>query len=974
MSVEIKIPKKLIETSIPLIKINEACKAESSPFVKKHPRSLHIWWARRRLAAVRAVIFAQMINDPGFERNLKRGVNKTEAELKRKKLFNIIERLVKWENLNNEALLSEARQEVYNSWKETCELNKSSELAHLFNPEVLPGFHDPFAGGGAIPMEASRLGLNSFASDLNPVAVLINKVMIELPQRFLGKGPFNPTDKNSYLDSEFLRKSYDGLKKDINYYASLVNESVKSEIDSYYPKIHITKEMAEHQSELQSFVGKSFDPIGWIWARTVPSPNPAFSNFETPLVSSFWLSKSEGKECWIEPLVDKNNGKIEFRIQTKGNGPSLIETVNRKGATCLFSNSPISFKYIREVGKNNGGLKTTLMAVVANINGKTVYVSSKSIKSNIQIPTPTFQPNLEMPKNPRDFKSPNYGITNFGELFTDRQIFALNAFSNAIRGLKEKIISDIGATEEFSRDEKQLCNSGAGATAYAELIQTLLSLATSRWIDLSNSFVTWNSTNQNLRALFSKQAIPMIWDFVEVYPFGKIAPWLSVIDSQIELFDNLPKNNNGVALQAAAQLQDISKDKIISTDPPYYDNINYAELSDFFYIWQRHFLKDIFPDLYKTLSVPKGEELVASVYRHETKNKAETFFQEGMFQTFKRLYDKAHPAFPLTIYYAFKQSETSNDETTSSGWVSFLQSIVDAGFCITGTWPLRTEREQRSIGIGSNALASSVLLVLRKRSENGAVITRREFIRQLNSEIPEAIKEMVEFGGENLVAPVDLSQAVIGPGMGIFSSYKSVIESNGAPMTVDTALKLINRYLADDDFDNDTQFCITWFESFGWSEGKFGEADVLARAKGTSVDGLKEAGVAESSAGKFALIKWENLPHDWNSNSDNRAPIWEILHHLIKANNENGENEAGKILSRVHAKAEAVRSLAYRLYTVCERKKWAQEAASYNNLILAWDSIEVSAQAGGLKESQIPLFDSEINSTEKNKKAKRTKS
>lgn len=409
----------------------------------------------------------------------------------------------------------------------------------------------------------------------------------------------------------------------------------------------------------------------------------------------------------------------------------------------------------------------------------------------------------------------------------------------------------------------------------------------------------------------------------------------------------------GYSKQADAQNQTVSRDKVISTDPPYYDNIGYADLSDFFYIWLRKSLRPIFPGLYATMAVPKAEELVATPYRHGSKAGAEAFFLDGMGKAIRQLAEQAHPAFPVTIYYAFKQSETKVDGTSSAGWETFLQAVIDAGFSISGTWPIRTELANRMIASGTNALASSVVLVCNKRAANADSISRRQFIRELNRVLPEALDEMTQGSidalgiSQSAVAPVDLSQAIIGPGMGIFSKYSAVLEADGSKMSVKTALQLINRFLAEDDFDNDTQFCLHWFEQQGWRVGKFGEADVLARAKGTSVAGLQEAGVISSGQGEVQLLKWAELPTDWAPERDNRTPVWEGLHQLIRILNSEGASGAGAMLGRLSDKSDAIRSLAYRLYTLCERKGWAQDARAYNELVTAWDAMQSAMSDSG---------------------------
>lgn len=449
----------------------------------------------------------------------------------------------------------------------------------------------------------------------------------------------------------------------------------------------------------------------------------------------------------------------------------------------------------------------------------------------------------------------------------------------------------------------------------------------------------------------------MLWDFAENNVFAEAAGDYGVsLGNMVKALLQLPSANPGSASQADAQSQTISNLKVISTDPPYYDNIGYADLSDFFYVWLRKSLRSIYPTLYATLTVPKAEELVATPFRHGGKEKAETFFLDGMTQAMRNLADRAHPAFPVSIYYAFKQSETHAEAgTSSSGWETFLQAVLDAGFALTGTWPMRTELGNRMRGSQSNALASSIVLVCRKRTADAATVSRREFIRELNAALPQALDEMTRGGVNSPVAPVDLSQAIIGPGMAIFSQYAAVLEADGTPMRVKAALQLINRFLAEDDFDHDTQFCLHWFEQQGWATGKFGEADVLARAKGTSVEGLKATGVVASGKGDLRLLRFSELPSDWSPETDARLPVWEALHHLIRALNQGGESAAGGLLARMPARAEPIRALAYRLYTLCERKGSADDARAYNELVTAWSGIEQAAGEAGVVGAQTQL-------------------
>ncbi len=962
MSAEIKVPRKLIEVALPLDLINLASAREKS-IRQGHPSTLHLWWARRPLATARAVIFAQMVNDPGYERSLGRGVNKEKAEKERKRLFEIIEKLVLWENSNNRELLEQAHEEILKSWRETCSLNKGHPKAtELFDPDKLPAFHDPFAGGGAIPLEAQRLGLETYASDLNPVAVIINKSMIEIPPKFSGSTPVGPHYKSRQLNNIELTWPFaHGLAEDVRRYGAWVRAEALKRIGHLYPDIVVTKEMAKERPDLVPLVGEKLTIIAWIWARTVKSPNPRYSEVDIPLVSTFVLSSKKGKEHYVEPIV--RAGKYFFKIR-KAKAPKEFEggTKLGRGASfkCLMSGAPIESDYIYTQAQNKR-MGARLMAIVAEGSRGRIYLDPNALSEKIAgQAVPTSSPGQLMPENPRWFSPPLYGLKSYGDLFTSRQLLALNTFSELIDETVEKCRRD-AAKAGFKDDSISIENGGTGATAYSQAVAIYLAFAVSKLADRGSSICGWDSTRDSLRNTFGRQAIPMVWDYAEANFFSDSSGSISnAIDQITKVIDSgLPAQKAGYAYQAAAQNQNLSQGKVISTDPPYYDNIGYADLSDFFYIWLSRCLKSALPGLFVG-DVPKINELVATPYRHGGRLRAEKFFLDGMIQALQKLYSLAHPAYPTTIYYAFKQSETTDSEGTSStGWETFLQAVMSAGFSISGTWPMRTELGNRMIGSGTNALASSVVLVCNRRLDGAAVVSRREFIRELNITLPLALDEMTSGGDYSPVAPVDLSQAIIGPGMAIFSKYKAVLEADGTPMSVKTALRLINRFLSQDDFDHDTQFCLSWFDQHGWDSGRFGEAEVLARAKGTSVDGLRDGGIIEGSAGTLKLIRPIDLPEDWQPENDCRISVWEILHQMIRRLVTDGESGAGEILGRVNQYSESIRTLAYRLYTLCERKGWAQDSSQYDQIVRAWDGVEAAARATGYTGTQIPLFGEE---------------
>lgn len=957
--IEIKAPKKLIEVALPLDAISEGCQEEKNPFLKGHPRSVHLWWARRPLAAARAVLFAQLVNDPGYERHLGRGVNKAKAAAERERLFDIIRKLVKWENISNEKVLKEAREEIEKSWRETCMLNKDhSQSAELFNSDRFPALHDPFAGGGAIPLEAQRLGLEVYASDLNPVAVIINKAMIEIPPRFVDRPPIGPrieSEKQILLSEKYLGAR--GLAEDVRRYGSWIRGEAEKRVGHLYPQVEVTEETVRDRPDLKQYINKKLNVIAWLWARTVKSPNPAYSNVYVPLVSTFVLSSKPGKEAYLSLTVEGD--KYHFHAHV-GKPPKEAESGTKlaRGANfrCIFSDSPIESKYIRSEAQS-GRMKTQLMAIIAEGAKGKVYLSpTPEMERNALLARPTWKPDLKVTTPCHDIdRLPMYGMFTWGDAFTSRQLVALTTFSDLVGEAITKIKKDAIAVG-MADDNIALEAGGSGAQAYAEAVGVYLATGISQIARYSCVICTWNKANENVAQAFGRQAIPMVWDFAEANTLLGSLSIEATINWVADAIEASPTNRGGFAKQDDARHLENSLDtRIFSTDPPYYDNIGYADLSDFFYVWLRRSIYSVFPSLFTTIAVPKSEELIASFYRHGSKENAEKFFLDGMTQVMHALSIKSHPAFPVTIYYAFKQTETEEGATSSTGWETFLEAVLRAGFQISGTWPMRTEKTEGLKG-AVNALASCVILVCRKRAIDAPTISRREFIRELNAILPEALIEMTCGGEHSPVAPVDLSQAIIGPGMEVFSKYSAVLEADGKPMAVRTALQLINRFLAEDDFDHDTQFCLHWFETEGWGSEKYGVADVLARAKGTGVDGLKDAGVLESGSGEVRLLQWSEYPQDWNPMKDKRTPIWEALHHMLKALNKGGESEAGALLGDMINRGEAIRQLAYRLYTLCERKGWAEDARAYNELINSWSAIETVAGKSQKIDSQMDLF------------------
>lgn len=931
-------PKKLIEVALPLDAINAASAREKS-IRHGHPSTLHLWWARRPLAACRAVLFASLVDDPG--EHPEQWATEAEQDRERQRLFRLIEQLVLWENSNNAQVLAQARAEI-------------GRATGGHPPPVL----DPFCGGGSIPLEAQRLGLEAHGSDLNPVAVLITKALIEIPPRFAGQPPVNPAARRK-MGAQSAWQGAAGLAEDVRYYGQWMRDEAQRRIGHLYPKVTLPPEQGGGEATV----------IAWLWARTVPCPNPA-CGAQMPLVRSFALSTKAGKQAWVEPQIDRTQQPpaVRFAVRTSGE-KGLGGTVNRKGGTCIVCHTPVPFDHIRAEGRA-GHMRTQLMAVVAEGQRRRVYLSPDEEQAfTASQARPEWEPAAELPHNPRDFKTPNYGMITFGDLFTPRQLVALNAFSDLIAKVREQVARDAAAAG-IANDSLTLDDGGNGATAYSDAVATYLAFAIDRLANRASTICIWNTIGEKVEQTFGRQAIPMVWDFAEANVFadgtGSWSGSLEWVPKVLEVSPN-PTRANVKQLDAAATITDI-KQPLISTDPPYYDNIGYADLSDFFYIWLRRALNKVYPNLFSTVLVPKAQELVATPYRFDgDAQKAQQFFEEGLGKAFARIRAAAHPNYPVSVYYGFKQAELDEDsddkegtttELASTGWETMLEGLLRSGFQITGTWPLRTERDY-GLKTGNNVLASSIVLVCRPRPADAPLATRRDFLTALKRELPTALRQL-QHGN---VAPVDLAQAAIGPGMAVFSRYGRVIESDGAPMRVRTALQLINQTLdevlaaQEGEYDADTRWAVAWFEQYAHNEGPFGVAETLSKAKVTSVGGMVEAGFLASRGGKVRLLRRDELDESWDPLSDRRLTLWEVTQQLIRALDREGEGGAARLLRAVGGDlGERARDLAYRLYTTCERKGWAAEALAYNSLVVAWPPIVQQAQGLPAAPVQGQLF------------------
>ena len=895
--------KKLIEVALPLEAINKESAREKS-IRHGHPSTLHLWWARRPLAACRAVLFASLVDDPSSLPE--QFPTEADQDKERQRLFRLIEKLVLWENSNNRAVLDEAHAEILKSTGG--------------NPPLV---YDPFCGGGSIPLEAQRLGLEAHGSDLNPVAVLITKALIEIPPRFAGVPPVNPAAKRN-MEGPGMWTGARGLADDVRYYGQWIRDRAFQRLEHFYPKVNLPKEQGGGEATV----------IAWLWARTVVCPNPACGG-RMPMIRTFTLCTKAGKEAYVYPIVDHARKQVRFEVRM-GKASPPVATKQRGTSRCLFCGNTISDSKLREQSKNHGLAPVPLATVVEGRQGRIYLSPTETVSLNAPAASMSWL-DQALPDNTRWFSPPGYGLISYQSLFTPRQLATLTAFSDLVSEARQQAISD-GADPERG-------------TAIATFLSFCLDKCTDYW----NTIATWASTGEFIRNCFARQAIPMTWDFAEGSPFsGSTANWSGPIEWVAKVLDELPAKRSGFVRQLdATVLTAPGKHVLFSTDPPYYDNIGYADLSDFFYVWLRRSLGSFYPDICSTLLVPKKQELVATPYRFGgSKAKAQAFFEEGFAKTFDRIRLSQDPGFPLTVYYAFKQSETDDGEAgqttathSSTGWETMLEALLDAGFQVTATWPSRSERPGRSISIGTNALASSIVLACRARADSAPITTRKDFLSSLKKELPQALRNL----RKGNIAPVDLAQAAIGPGMAVFSRYRKVLETDGSPMRVRTALGLINQGLdevlseLESEFDPDTRWALAWFEQHQFSEGAYGEAEVLATAKALSISHLSEAGLLRSRAGKVRLLRREELPEDWDPSAIQRLTVWEVTQHLIRSLDQKGEKETANLKAKIGGMAEIARDLAYRLYTLCERKGWAEEAGYYNSLVVAWPSMTSEA-------------------------------
>ena len=930
--------KKLIEVDLPLDDINRESAREKS-IRHGHPSTLHAWWSRKPLAACRAIIFASLVDDPSS--CLDEFPTEDEQRAERERLHDIIRKLVEWENTDEnqpavKALLAKARYEIARSVARSRGETAPTDPAEVLNylrEHTLP-IYDPFAGGGSIPLEAQRLGLKAIASDLNPVAVLLNKALIEIPPKFRNRPPVNPeADRIGMMVGKGKKqqrlpwRGASGLADDIRYYGEWMREEAFKHIGHLYPKAKLPD-------------GSNATVIAWLWARTVPCPNPA-CGVQMPLKITFQASKKRNNQHWTKPVVDYEAKCVSFVVQNHSNGVPEGVTVDRNGAVCIACNNAAPLSYVREQARA-GKMSEQMTAIVAEGNRRRLFVSPTDAHIQAAISAePAWQPTGNLSDQAANFRVQGYGFTHWYQLFTKRQLLAITTFSDLIA------------------DVHQMARQASGNDEYADAICTYLALAIDRTAHSGSSFATWQNNGDKVAGVFARQAISMMWDFAESNPFCRSSQnWMAQIEWVAKVVERLPADmRSGAVHQADASTTIHAKDgPIIVTDPPYYDNIDYADLSDFFYVWLRPLLRDVYPDLFTGILTPKDEEIAAIPSRFDDPRQR---FEDLLNKTLKLIRERCSPEFPSSIFYAYKQQEEEREGRSSTGWETMLSAIVSAGFQIVGTWPMRTDRSARSKAVGTNSLASSVVLVCRPRPNDASTATRRQFFDALEKEMPTALDQLTQKGH---IAPTDLAQAAIGPGMQIYSRYSRVETISGEPVSVREALMAINSAIADyderqeGDLDSESRFCLDWLKQHGYGEGAYGDAETLARAKNVAIGKLQHSdGLLTAESGRVKL-----LPLDAFSDSEqltlSDTTAWEgcfrMAYHLNREDG-NGIEGAASVGREMGSNVESVERLSRILYNHYDRKGDSQNAVIFNNLVTEWQRIR--EKMGDDEQLNIPI-------------------
>jgi putative DNA methylase len=867
--------RKLIEAALPLDAINAASRADKDRKTGTI-RNIHKWFAPMPTPAWRALLFASVVDDPG-----------TAEE--REALWSLIEELVaSGPEPPAESVLARAKNAIRTS------------VGHDV-PLVL----DPFCGGGSTLVEALRLGLPARGSDLNPVPTLISRALVTLLPTVSGQGPFSESHGQVAMSGDGRA----GFVTDVLAYAEGVRESAQRALAANYP---------------QSPAGNTV--YAWLWARTALCSNPACGK-RTVLATSWWLSKRKGERAWLLPATTRDSDEVEFRIETAGDGPVPPPKTGR-GATfsCLHCAASIGEEHLAREGEH-GRLAVRLLAL-ACIDGEK--------KRTFELPDETQTlAAYGVQEDPalRDLNVSDgggrqrFGCDTYADIFLPRQALALDTFARAVDGVRDRVIGD-----------------GADGN-YADTVATFLGLCVGRLAHANSSQCRWNVAATGfipkIEPAFGRHDLPMSWDFAESNPFaGSVGDWNQVVKTALRAVRLAPLTGSAATGLADARRAIPESERgqvLVATDPPYFGHIDYSELSDYFYIWLRRALRRVHPDLFSVLVPPRRDELVALPSRHDGSSAgAYNYFVSGFTEVFRNLCQGQDERFPMLIVYAHREGERG-----TAGWEAMLEAVLAAGLMVVGTLPLHATRNQRMTGLGTNALATYVVMVCRPRPDDAARITRQDLVRLLRAELVDAVSEFQAAS----IAPVDLAQAVIGPGMQIYSRHGAVLETDGSRVNVGAALSVINRTLAEiideqeADLDAPSRWAVTWYEQHGLESASFGEADQLARAKGTSADELVRAGIVDSGGNKVALIPRDEMPDEWSPATDAIPTAWEAVQHLVVALSVGGEQQAAATYRTLGQLADPARELAYRLFRVAEGAGLSDEALAYNGLVTSWSEI-----------------------------------
>lgn len=885
--------RKLIEVALPLDEINAACKADKDRKTGTI-RNLHKWFAPMPLPAWRALLFAAMIDDP-------------EDDTLRADLLGVIKQLVaNGADLPDDAALADAK----------------ARLRAQF-PDGMPTVFDPFCGGGSTLIEAQRLGAPTRGSDLNPVPALITRTVTQILPKIWDGQPLHPAAVGdrarlarnerqlTFPAAEQSRaplRGYAGIVQDVNHYAAQIQDRVLRRLSKNY----------------RSQDGENV--VAWLWARTARCPNPS-CGIDTVLTTSWWLAKRKNELAWLEPIV--RDGRVDITVESgRAHGQAQDSPKIGDGVfECLACKATLDGRYLRSQGKD-GRLGLRMTAVVADVAGRRRYRAPTQQDLDAAAVTDLDSSFAAVPINSggQGIRVGLYGVSTWDEIFSPRQRIWLTALADEVARVPSVVTADGGAQE------------------WAVAAATLLGLAVGRVAQYESTQVRWfidsrSGAGQALPA-FGRHDVPMQWDFVEPAPSSVAGSFTGAVRS-ITAGLSQASRGDGVVVRQDARVARLAEPGLVATDPPYFDAIGYADHSDYFYIWHRRALKDVHPDLYGTAAAPKGGELTAIPVHHgNSKDAAREYFIEGFTEAFNNLQQSLRPDLPMLVVYASKEQKATKQEETR--WSSILTAMIAADLEITGAWPIHGTGTNRMVGIGTNAVATYVVMTCRPRESTAMSISLTDFTRALRRELGPAVRDLQA----SSILPVDLAQAAMGPGMRIYSRYRAVLDQAGSRVPVEHAMRLINSALAEvldeqeGELDPASRFAIRWWETYGWEPGTFGEADKAARPLGIGVDDVVRSQVATSRANKVQLRGSGAMDPRWTPTNDIQPTAWEAVHHLAhKLIDRGGELEAAELMASLGNLHDPAMALVYRLHDIAAKKSRAADQERYNALINSWSEL-----------------------------------